>query len=66
LSDEEEVLEGKEKEKVKVKVKVNKVESIRWTKMFRGCQCGGCWRSMEDCEGASPLSRGRKRRGKFN
>jgi len=32
--------------------------------MFGGCQCEGCWRSTEDCERASPLSKGRKRSSK--
>ena len=53
---EEEVMEGKGKGKAKVKekakVKDNEkgVESLRWTKMFRGNRCGGCQGSTEDCE----------------
>jgi len=47
--EEEEVPEGKGKGKAKVKEEKG-VESLRWTKMFRGNRCGGCRGSTEDCE----------------
>ena len=59
LEEEEEVLEGKGKGKAKVKDEEKKVESLRWMKMFRGNQCGGCWGSTEDCE-VSLTASGRK------